>query len=160
MLAQIEKGTANPSLGVLGENHQWSSDPFSGTDPGTASDSCLVHVQGDGSYQKEVEGRYKVWTCFPYEDNQLVEIYRIEIEAGQSYISGGHGEKTKKNIFLSLQGEVTVEAEGVSHLVTAEDVLRFETDQIHTYRNNGKRKSGFFCDISGLSLNNMFCCVR
>lgn len=42
-----------------------------------------------------------------------------------------------------LQGEVTVEAEGVLHLVTAEDVLRFETDQIHTYRNNGKGKAVF-----------------
>lgn len=100
-----------------------------------------MHVQ-EMVPTKEVEGRYKVWTCFPYEDNQLVEIYRIEIEAGQSYISGGHGEKTREYISV-LQGEVTVEAEGVSHLVTAEDVLRFETDQIHTYRNNGKGKAVF-----------------
>ena len=104
-------------------------------------DSCLVHVQ-EMVPTKEVEGQYKVWTCFPYEDNQLVEIYRIEIEAGQSYISGGHGEKTREYISV-LQGEITVEAEGVSHLVTAEDVLRFETDQIHTYRNDGKGKAVF-----------------
>lgn len=45
-----------------------------------------------------------------------------------------------KRIYFCAAGEVTVEAEGVSHLVTAEDVLRFETDQIHTYRNNGKEK--------------------
>ena len=125
MLAQIEKGTANPSLGVLGKITSGLRIRFQEMVP-----------------TKEVEGRYKVWTCFPYEDNQLVEIYRIEIEAGQSYISGGHGEKTREYISV-LQGEVTVEAEGVSHLVTAEDVLRFETDQIHTYRNNGKGKAVF-----------------
>ena len=141
MLAQIEKGTANPSLGVLGKITSGLRIRFQELIQAPPLDSCLVHVQ-EMVPTKEVEGRYKVWTCFPYEDNQLVEIYRIEIEAGQSYISGGHGEKTREYISV-LQGEVTVEAEGVSHLVTAEDVLRFETDQIHTYRNNGKGKAVF-----------------
>lgn len=141
MLAQIEKGTANPSLGVLGKITSGLRIRFQELIQAPPLDSCLVHVQ-EMVPTKEVEGQYKVWTCFPYEDNQLVEIYRIEIEAGQSYISGGHGEKTREYISV-LQGEVTVEAEGVSHLVTAEDVLRFETDQIHTYRNDGKGKAVF-----------------
>ena len=141
MLAQIEKGTANPSLGVLGKITSGLRIRFQELIQAPPLDSCLVHVQ-EMVPTKEVEGQYKVWTCFPYEDNQLVEIYRIEIEAGQSYISGGHGEKTREYISV-LQGEITVEAEGVSHLVTAEDVLRFETDQIHTYRNDGKGKAVF-----------------
>ena len=141
MLAQIEKGTANPSLGVLGKITSGLRIEFQELIDAPPMESCLV-TPDQMTPTKEMIGEYKVWTCFPYEDNQLVEIYRIEIEAGQSYISGGHGEKTREYISV-LQGEITVEAEGVSHLVTAEDVLRFETDQIHTYRNDGKGKAVF-----------------
>ena len=51
MLAQIERGTANPSLGVLREDYKWSEDRVSGAD--TAAESGLL--SGDtgrtGSYQ-------------------------------------------------------------------------------------------------------------
>lgn len=141
MLAQIEKGTANPSLGVLGKITSGLRIRFQELIQAPPLDSCLVHVH-EMVPTKEVPGQYKVWTCFPYEDNQLVEIYRIEIEPGKFYISGGHGEKTREYISV-LEGTVTVEAEGVSHLVTTEDVLRFETDQIHTYRNEGTEKTVF-----------------
>lgn len=52
------------------------------------------------------------------------------------------GEKTREYISV-LQGEIVVEAEGNSHSVTTEDVLRFETDQTHKYRNEGTEKAVF-----------------
>ena len=141
MLAQIEKGTANPSLGVLGKITSGLRIEFQTLIDPPREDFCLVSPK-EIFPTKELEGQYKVWTCFPYEDSHSVEVYRIDIEPGGVYMSGSHGEKTREYISV-LQGEVTVEAEGVSHLVTAEDVLRFETDQIHTYRNNGKGKAVF-----------------
>ena len=141
MLAQIEKGTANPSLGVLGKITSGLRIEFQTLIDAPREDFCLVSPK-EIFPTKELEGQYKVWTCFPYEDSHSVEVYRIDIEPGGVYMSGSHGEKTREYISV-LQGEVTVEAEGVSHLVTAEDVLRFETDQIHTYRNNGKGKAVF-----------------
>ena len=141
MLAQIEKGTANPSLGVLGKITSGLRIEFQTLIDPPREDFCLVNPK-EIIPTKELEGQYKVWTCFPYEDSHSVEVYRIDIEPGGVYMSGSHGEKTREYISV-LQGEVTVEAEGVSHLVTAEDVLRFETDQIHTYRNNGKGKAVF-----------------
>ncbi len=139
MLAQIEKGRANPSLGVLGKITSGLRIRFQELIQVPPLDSCLVHVK-DMIPTKEVTGQYRVWTCFPYEDNQLVEIYRIEVEPGKAYISGGHGEKTREYISV-LQGEITVEAEGSVHTVTTEDVLRFETDQLHVYRNEGIEKA-------------------
>ena len=141
MLAQIEKGTANPSLGVLGKITSGLRIEFQTLIDPPREDFCLVSPK-EIFPTKELEGQYKVWTCFPYEDSHSVEVYRIDIEPVGVYMSGSHGEKTREYISV-LQGEVTVEAEGVSHLVTAEDVLRFETDQIHTYRNNGKGKAVF-----------------
>ena len=139
MLAQIEKGSANPSLGVLGKITSGLRIRFQELIQAPPLDSCLVHVK-DMIPTKEVTGQYRVWTCFPYEDNQLVEIYRIEVEPGKAYTSGGHGEKTREYISV-LQGEITVEAEGSVHTVTTEDVLRFETDQLHVYRNEGIEKA-------------------
>ena len=90
MLAQIEKDRANPSLGVLGKissGLRVKVEELLGPPPLSSS---RVRVK-DMVPTKEVEGRYKVWTCFPYEDNQILEIYRIEIEPGHTYESGGHG---------------------------------------------------------------------
>ncbi len=93
---------------------------------------------------KEVEGRYKVWTCFPYEDNQALEIYRIEIEPGYTYESGGHGEKTMEYISVS-EGELVIQCADERHCLTKEDILRFETDQMHSYMNEGTGKVSFLC---------------
>ena len=107
MLAQIEKGSANPSLGVLGKITSGLRIPFQELTGPPPLDSCLVKVT-DTVPTKEVEGEYRVWTCFPYEDNRMAEIYRIEIEPGCRYMSGGHGEKTREYITV-LEGEVTIE---------------------------------------------------
>lgn len=100
MLAQIEKGSANPSLGVLGKIASGLRIKFEELIEAPPLDVCLV-IPEDNVPIKELEGKYKVWTCFPYEDNNQIEIYRIDIEPGGVYKSGAHGEKTG-NIFLLL----------------------------------------------------------
>lgn len=143
MLAQIEKGTANPSLGVLGkitsglriEFHQLIDTP--------RIDFCLVTPE-EMIPTKELEGKYKVWTCFPYEDNQFVEIYRIDLEPGGVYVSGSHGEKTREYLTVT-DGAMTIECHGHSQKVEKEQVYRFETDQTHIYRNDGETRTSCMC---------------
>ena len=95
MLAQIEKGTANPSLGVLGKITSGLRIEFQELIDAPPMESCLV-TPDQMTPTKEMIGEYKVWTCFPYEDNHQLEIYRIDIEPGGKYISGSHGEKTRE----------------------------------------------------------------
>mgnify|MGYP005750150297 FL=1 len=143
MLAQIEKDRANPSLGVLGKissGLRVKVEELLGPPPLSSS---RVRVK-DMVPTKEVEGRYKVWTCFPYEDNQILEIYRIEIEPGHTYESGGHGEKTMEYISVS-EGELVIQCGDERHCLTKEDILRFETDQMHSYINEGTEKVSFLC---------------
>ena len=87
MLAQIEKGTANPSVGVLGKILSGLRIEFDDLIQTPVLDSYLVHVD-DLVPTKEIEGQYRVMTCFPIADNHMVEIYRIEIEPGGIYKSG------------------------------------------------------------------------
>ena len=90
MLAQIEKGTANPSLGVLGKITSGLRIEFQRLIETPREDFCLVKPETLVP-TKEIEGQYRVWTCFPYEDTRLVEIYRIDVEPGGVYMSGAHG---------------------------------------------------------------------
>lgn len=143
MLAQIEKGTANPSLGVLGKIASGLRVRFQQLIEEPPSEAMLVRVE-DTLPTKEVPGEYRVWTCFPYEDNRVAEIYRIEIEPGCVYASGGHGEKTREYISV-LDGEVTVESPDVCCTVTKKDVFRFESGQEHCYRNLTDRVTCFLC---------------
>lgn len=141
MLAQIERGTANPSIGVLGKIVSGLRLDFNELIQTPPLDSYLVRTEETPPI-KEVPGQYRVWNCFPIEDNHLVEIYRIDIEPGGIYASGSHGERTREYLAV-MEGELTVELKDGEHIVTAADVFRFESDQFHRYINNGDQKVRF-----------------
>lgn len=141
MLAQIEKGNANPTIGILGKIASGLRLEFNDLMKAPPMESCLVKVK-DTIPTKEIEGQYKVWTCFPYEDNRMVEIYRIDIEPGGIYVSGGHGEKTREYISI-LEGELIIELEDGRHSIAKDDVFRFESDQTHKYCNYTSQKTSF-----------------
>ena len=102
MLAQIEKGTANPSIGVLGKITSGLRIEFQRLIDPPRVDYALISPD-DLVPTKELLGQYRVWTCFPYEDSREVEVYRIDVEPGGVYTSGGHGEKTIGDRCISLR---------------------------------------------------------
>ena len=63
MLAQIEKGGANPSIGVLGKISSGLRIELADLLNTPPMDACLVHVP-DTEPTKNVPGQYRVWTCF------------------------------------------------------------------------------------------------
>ena len=79
MLAQIEKGTANPSIGVLGKITSGLRIEFQRLIDPPRVDYALISPD-DLVPTKELLGQYRVWTCFPYEDSREVEVYRIDVE--------------------------------------------------------------------------------
>ena len=127
MLAQIERGTANPSIGVLGKivsGLRLSFDELIQTPP---LDAYLVRVE-ETIPIKENPGQYRVWNCFPIEDNV--------------YSSGSHGERTREYVTV-MDGELVVELADGEHVITKADAFRFESDQPHWYRNRGEEKVRF-----------------
>ena len=119
MLAQIEKGTANPSIGVLGKITSGLRIEFQRLIDPPRVDYALISPD-DLVPTKELLGQYRVWTCFPYEDSREVEVYRIDVEPGGVYTSGGHE-------------------------IHRGQVYKFETDQPHLYRNDGDRVASCMC---------------
>lgn len=143
MLAQIEKGGSNPSIGVLGKiasGLRIEINDLIGTPP---LEARLVRVR-ETAPTKDVPGQYRVWTCFPFQDNHRVEIYRIEILPGGSYTAGSHGERTREYLAV-LEGTLEVILETGSHTITPDDIFRFESCQSHTYHNPGSAPCALVC---------------
>ena len=112
---RLKKGTANPSLGVLGKITSGLRIEFQELISVPPMESCLVDL-AHVSPVKDVPEQYRVWNIFPFEDNRLIELYRIEIEPGGVYVSGGHGEKTREYIAV-LEGEMHIETAGEVHKI-------------------------------------------
>lgn len=143
MLGQIERGEANPSVSTLGKI-------VSGL---RVELSDLVETPVDAVYPisreelvptKSVIGRYRVYTYFPYEKKRNFEIYVIEIEAGAAYASGSHGENTREYIIVH-QGDLTLKTGDRVINVKCGDAVRFDTDNPHTYQNDGTELLKFEC---------------
>lgn len=141
MLSQIERGNANPSIGVLAKITSGLRIEFEDLIQTPAFDACIVHVL-DTVPTKEVIGKYRVWTCFPYQDNHKVEIYRIEIEPKSAYESGSHGAHTREYITM-IDGELSIEVDGQTYFIQGNDAFRFESDQFHIYRNTSDHRCAF-----------------
>lgn len=143
MLAQIERGTANPSLGVLGKITSGLRIEFQTLINQPKQEYCLV-IPENLIPTKELEAQYKVWTCFPFEDSQSIEVYRIDIEPGGVYVSGSHGEKTREYISV-IDGTLTIDCYNHLQHIKKGQVYKFETDQPHIYRNDGMKKASCVC---------------
>ena len=141
MLATIEKGDANPSIGVLGKIMSGLRIDLQDLTQAPQSDSYLVDIE-KLEPTKDVKGQYHVWTCFPIADNRTLEIYRIDIEPGGVYESGSHGERTKEYITM-MKGTLSIKLEDGIHVVEKEQFFRFESDQPHVYMNTGMNRISF-----------------
>lgn len=149
MLSQIERGSANPSIGVLAKITSGMRIEFEDLIRPPAYDTCTVHVK-ETIPTKDVPGQYRVWTCFPFQDNHQIEIYRIEILPGQCYEAGSHGAHTREYISM-IEGNLEIAVGGQAYQIQKDDVFRFESDQFHVYRNIGEKTCifmSFFSDYS------------
>ena len=138
MLAQIERGTANPSLGVLGKITSGLRIEFQELIQPPRVDCCLV-TPAELVPTKEIAGQYRVWTCLPYEDTRLVEVYRIEVEPGGVYISGSHGEKTREYLAV-MEGVLTLECHGEKYEIHRDQVLSLKRIRNMSIGTQGRRK--------------------
>jgi len=136
MLAQIERGEANPSIGCLGKI-------VSGLRVGLNE---LLETPRMESYYiskteliptKEVEGQYAVCTYFPYEKDRQFEIYGMEIHPNGTYYSGSHGEKTVEYLTVAA-GKLTLELPEQKFEIMPGDAFRFDSDKEHWYCNYGE----------------------
>jgi transcriptional regulator with XRE-family HTH domain len=136
MLGQIERGDSVPTIETLGKIVSGLRVSFNSLVSAVKTDTIIVEKE-ELMPSKEVEGKYKVYEYFPYEEDRTFEIYMMEISEGTSYSSGGHGENTYEYLTV-ITGVLTLEAEGKVYEIKEENSIRFPTYGDHTYSNFGK----------------------
>lgn len=142
MLYQIEQGDANPSINVLGKIASGLRMEFTELIASPPEESYLVKTAE--VYPIKTGDKYTVKTCFPYEDNKKIEIYRIDINPGGVYLSGGHGSGTREYLSV-LEGVLTVDTGREIQEVSPDEIFRFNCEKEHKYINNGEADVHFIC---------------
>ena len=137
MLAQIERGDANPSIECIGKIISGLRVDLSEILETPHSETYHI-PKADLLPTKEVPGHYRIFTYFPYDNKRPFEIYGIEIMPGRTYFSGSHGERTVEYITVS-EGTLTVILSGREHEIREGDAFRFDSDREHLYVNRGDK---------------------
>ncbi len=135
MLAQIERGDANPSIECIGKIISGLRVDLSEILETPHSETYHI-PKADLLPTKEVPGHYRIFTYFPYDNKRPFEIYGIEIMPGRTYFSGSHGERTVEYITVS-EGTLTLILSGREHEIREGDAFRFDSDREHLYVNRG-----------------------
>ncbi len=141
MLGQIERGESIPTVETLVKIVSGLRVSFTSLVSAVKTDTIIVE-KDELFPSKNIEGEYKVYEYFPYEEDRTFEIYMMEISEGASYSSGGHGENTYEYLTV-FTGVLTLEVEGKVYEVKKENSIRFPTYCDHTYSNYGNGSTKF-----------------
>jgi transcriptional regulator with XRE-family HTH domain len=137
-VTHIESGAANPSLsnllalaGALQVNvEELLSKPR----------RAMEHIRAaDVPLQERANGRAKIYKLLPDKIRGL-NIDFMELEANTNMPGHPHLRGTKEYLYV-VEGEITVFVSGISVALRKGDVLAFEGDQPHGYKNATDRKA-------------------
>ncbi|MBQ3512683.1 MAG: helix-turn-helix transcriptional regulator [Lachnospiraceae bacterium] len=146
ILGQIERGEANPTIGTIGKIVSGLRVELSDLVKNPGEEIYLVKKENLVP-TKIMDGKYRVYTYFPYEKNRDFEIYIIEVEPEAEYVSGSHGEKTKEYVLVN-EGTLMLKREEESCIVNKGDAIRFDSDEEHRYINAGDTLLQMVCVFS------------
>lgn len=139
MLAQIEKGDANPTISILwkianGYKVSFTSLIELAPEPATVirSDAVQPIVEDNGKYIN--------YPAFGFDEQRCFETYRIVIAAGGSLQAEPHLAGTEEYITV-FAGSVAIQANDQTFYLNEGDSIRFMADTPHSYKNEGQKES-------------------
>jgi transcriptional regulator with XRE-family HTH domain len=135
MLWQIEQGRSAPTLKVLGRIAASLDVPLPALLYGVRHEVEVLRA-ADAKRLNSPDGGYVSRALFPFTGSHAVEFYEIRIAPGSEERAGAHAAGTIENLVVNA-GEVTVEVDGVVHVLSAGDAIHFRADQPHAYINHG-----------------------
>lgn len=135
MLAQIEKGCANPTISVLWKIANGYKVSFSSLMEGHQDSPSVLRASATEPFCED-EGRYLNYPAFPFDERTSFETYRIVIAPGGSLEAEGHMPGTEEYITV-FGGAVEIEAAGECYRLEDGDSIRFRADTAHAYHNVG-----------------------
>ena len=146
MLAQIEKGSSNPSISILWKIANGLQVSFTSlleadsTDVAVVSyDTIMPLISGDGSFRS--------YPIFPFDANNRIEMYVVEMDPGCTHPSEPHNKGVKEYIYLH-EGMLTIKINETEYQLIAGQAIRFDAVASHTYINASDQPNRFHVTIS------------
>lgn len=135
MLAQIERGSVNPTISILWKIASGYKVSF----------SKLLQETDEGTYVRKVEiceplkddaGRFLSYPAFTFSDKRPFETYRLILRPEAFSQNDGHMPGTEEYVTV-FSGDVEICAGGRCYPVHAGESIYLRADGPHTYRNLG-----------------------
>ena len=101
---------------------------------------AVEHIQStDIPFLEKMNGKIRIHKLLPDKIRGL-NIDLMEIDIGAHFSGQPHLRGTKEYLYV-IEGEITVFVGGLSSIIRKGDVLAFEGDQAHGYKNSGQKKA-------------------
>ena len=137
MLSQIEQARTNPSVATICRL---------ATALGVSVASLVEAPEAPSARVVRADEAVTLWTggnkgsearlLVGSGTSQQVELWDVRMVPGDGSVSEAHPAGTRE-LLLVIDGELTLELDGVPHQVCAGDAIAFVADRPHAYRNHG-----------------------
>jgi len=133
MLGQIERGESNPTINTIWKIATGLKVPYTHLiDEPIESDICIK--KEDAKEQIALDGKYRIYCYFTSYVNRNFELFTVELDAGSTYESNSHGEKTEEYIIV-YNGRLSLDINGIKHILNVGDSIVFDSSKPHSYSN-------------------------
>ncbi len=138
MLAQIEKGDANPTITVLWKIANGYKVSFSSLVEEKSEQQTIFFAEKISPIEED-DGRYINYPAFTFDENRGFETYRIVIAKDGGLMSEPHLSGTEEYITV-FSGSVEINVLEKTFRLNKGDSLKFKADVEHSYKNVGDKK--------------------
>ncbi len=133
MLAQIEKGEANPTISILWKIANGYKVSFTSLIEERSELATLIR-KNEANKMLADDGRYQNYSTFHFDEKKSFESYRIIIEENGYLAAEGHMAGTEEYISV-FSGSIEIQVLNEVYILHKGDSLRFSADVSHSYRN-------------------------
>ncbi|GLF89587.1 transcriptional regulator [Bacillus safensis] len=137
MIGQIERGESTPTITTLWKIANGLKVSFSELIYAPQPEIKVVRKE-KAQVLTEDDGRYRVYTTFPFDDRGKFEMYRVEIDRGGSLRANEHIGGTEELITV-FEGVLDLSIGDEQYTLKAGDSIRFKADRTHTYKQSGEQ---------------------
>ncbi len=140
MLGQVELGQSAPTINVLWKISRALGVPFSALISETQTQGTRVMKASESKRLTSHDGRFQSRALSPIDAPRRVEFYELRLGKGGLEQAHPHPPGTSENLIVT-QGQVEIDVGGAKHALETGDVIVFEADRPHAYKNLGREEA-------------------
>ncbi|MER1278326.1 XRE family transcriptional regulator [Bacillus sp. C15(2022)] len=135
MIRQIERGESIPTITVIWKIAKGLKISFNSLINNLEPDTKVI-LKKEMQTLSEDNGKYRLYSNFPFHEDRRFEIYSVEIDKG-GFLSADSHQVGTEELLTVFEGEVTIGVNDIKYTVKSGDSIIFKADRPHSYLNSG-----------------------